>query len=61
MPIATDHLFPVADCAEEQKLTPNSELRVIETIAGHLGLFGIEPEYMAQIDKYFGELLAIHT
>lgn len=59
MPISTDHLFPVADCTEEQQLTPNSELRVIETLAGHLGLFGIEAEYLAQIDKHLGDLMAI--
>lgn len=58
MPIATDHLFPVADCAAEQKLAPNSELRVIESIAGHLGLFGVDGQpYHDQIDRHLGELL----
>jgi len=59
MPIATDHLFPVADCAAEQKLTPNSELRVIDSLAGHLGLFGFDGKaYFDQLDKHLGELLA---
>lgn len=62
MPIATDHLFPVADCAAEQRLTPNSELRVIESLAGHLGLFGVDGKpYFDQIDKYLKELLAIRV
>lgn len=58
MPIATDHLFPVADCSYEQKLTPNSELRVINSLAGHLGLFGVDGKaYYDQIDKNLKELL----
>jgi homoserine O-acetyltransferase len=60
MPINTDHLFPVADCEAEQKLTPNSELRVIESRAGHLGLFGVDGQsYLDQIDYHLGDLLNI--
>jgi homoserine O-acetyltransferase/O-succinyltransferase len=36
---------------------PNSGLRVVESIAGHLGLFGLEPGYIDQIDWHLGELL----
>lgn len=62
MPIATDHLFPVADCAAEQQLTPNSELRVINSIAGHLGLFGVDGKaYYDQVDRHLRELLATPT
>jgi homoserine O-acetyltransferase/O-succinyltransferase len=57
MPIDEDMFFPVRDCADEQQLIPNSELRVIESVAGHLGLFGVEPTYMEQIDRHLGELL----
>ncbi len=57
MPINEDMFFPVRDCAAEQKLVPNSELRVIESTAGHLGLFGFEPNYMPQINRHLGELL----
>jgi hypothetical protein len=58
MPISTDLLFPVVDCAAEQALTPNSELRVIDTIAGHLGLFGVDGvAYTDQIDRNLRELL----
>ncbi len=58
MPISEDMFFPVRDCAAEQKLVPNSELRVVESVAGHLGLFGFEEGYMPQIDRHLGELLA---
>lgn len=39
-------------------MIPNSEFRVIESISGHLGLFGLEPEYIQQVDKHLGDLLA---
>lgn len=58
MPINEDMFFPVRDCAAEEKLiSGDSELRVIETIAGHLGLFSLEPGYMEQVDRHLGELL----
>ncbi len=49
--------FPARARATEQKLVPNSALRVIRSTAGHLGLFGFEPGYMPQIDRHLGELL----
>jgi homoserine O-acetyltransferase len=57
IPIDEDMLFPVRDCKAEQELIPNSELRVIESISGHLGLFNLEPGYMEQVDGHLGELL----
>ncbi len=57
--IDSDMLFPPSDCETDQKLTPNSELRVIHSQAGHLGLFGLQPSYFEQIDKYLGELLTL--
>jgi homoserine O-acetyltransferase len=57
MPISEDMFFPVRDCEAEQKLVPNSELRVVDSVAGHLGLFGFEEGYMPQIDQHLGELL----
>jgi homoserine O-acetyltransferase len=50
--------FPPRDCAAEEALISDSELRVVKTVAGHLGLFGLEPAYMEQIDRHLGELLA---
>lgn len=61
MPISTDNIFPVSDCEAEQKLVPNSELRVIKSSWGHLGLFGVEKEFIAQVDTHLKELLAIQV
>jgi homoserine O-acetyltransferase/O-succinyltransferase len=58
MPIDEDMFFPVRDCRPEQEMIKGGELRVIEDPAGHLGLFGITPTYMTQIDHHLGELLA---
>jgi homoserine O-acetyltransferase/O-succinyltransferase len=58
MPIDEDMFFPPRDCIAEQKMIAGSELRVIEDIGGHLGLFGIAPKYMPQVDQHLGELLA---
>jgi homoserine O-acetyltransferase len=58
MPINEDILFPVRDCQPEQEMVKGSELRVIDDIGGHLGLFGTAPTYMPQIDRHLGELLA---
>ncbi|WP_277585895.1 hypothetical protein [Psychrobacillus antarcticus] len=54
--------FPVRDCEAEQKLIPNSELKVINSICGHFGLFGGDgADYHNQIDAYLNELLAINV
>lgn len=58
MPLSTDMFFPVQDCAAEQALLPGSELRVVNTVCGHFGLFGIEPEYHEQVDSILKDLLA---
>jgi len=58
MPIESDMFFPPSDCEHEQKLIPNSELRLIHTVDGHLGLFATDPEYMGQVDRHLRELLA---
>jgi homoserine O-acetyltransferase/O-succinyltransferase len=58
LPIDTDVLFPPVDCAVEQKMVMGSELRVIKTVYGHLGVFAVEQEYRDQIDKHLSDLLA---
>lgn len=58
MPLSEDMFFPVRDCAAEQALVPGSELRVIDEIAGHLGLFNLSATYMPQIDRNLTELFA---
>ena len=57
MPIDEDMFFPPRDCKAESDLVANAEFRVIKSPSGHLGLFGLEPEYMQQVDVLLGELL----
>ncbi|MBK6658864.1 MAG: alpha/beta fold hydrolase [Proteobacteria bacterium] len=59
MPISTDMFFKVEDCAREQPLIRNSQLRVLNSVGGHLGLFGFEPEFLAALDDNLRELLAL--
>ena len=58
MPISHDMFFPPADCQAEWRLIPNAEFRPIQSIDGHLALFGADPAALAQIDKNLTELLA---
>ncbi|NCC32629.1 MAG: hypothetical protein EOM24_11510, partial [Chloroflexia bacterium] len=57
MPINEDMFFPVRDCQAEQALIPGSELRVIDDLLGHLGLFGVAPTFIQQVDHHLSELL----
>lgn len=57
MPISHDMFFPIRDCEAEQRLIPNAELRVINSIEGHMALNGFDPEYVAQIDSNLKDLL----
>ncbi|MFT3802077.1 MAG: alpha/beta fold hydrolase [Burkholderiaceae bacterium] len=59
LPISHDMLFPPGDCEIEQKLIPGSEFRPLASIDGHLGLFGTDPQMLAQLDAHLLELLAI--
>lgn len=45
------------DCAAEQKLIKNSELRVIEDAHGHGSLFNLVPTFGEQVDRALSELL----
>ncbi|MFZ2105774.1 MAG: alpha/beta fold hydrolase, partial [Roseiarcus sp.] len=58
MPISHDMFFPPGDCEVEQRLIPGSEFRPLKSIAGHLGLFGVDPEMLARLDANLKELLA---
>jgi hypothetical protein len=57
-PIDQDMFFPVRDCRAEQDLVKGSELRVVNDLLGHLGLFGVAPTSLPQIDQHLGDLLA---
>jgi len=50
--------FPPADCQAEWRLIADAEFRPIQTIDGHLALFGADPNAIGQLDKHLGELLA---
>lgn len=57
MPMSSDMFFPPADCQAEWRLIPDAEFRPIQTIDGHLALFGADPEALRQLDKHLSELL----
>ena len=58
MPISHDMFFPPGDCEVEQRLIPGSQFRPLKSICGHLGLIGVDPELLAQLDANLNELLA---
>ncbi|MGM8212242.1 alpha/beta fold hydrolase [Virgibacillus sp. W0430] len=59
LPIDEDMFFKPSDCRAEQKLIPNSELRMIYSSVGHFALPGPEGNsYHKQIDQHLNELLA---
>ena len=59
MPMSSDMFFPPADCQAEWRLIPDAEFRPVQTIDGHLALFGADSNALSQIDKHLRELLAI--
>jgi homoserine O-acetyltransferase len=59
MPMSSDMFFPPADCQAEWRLIPGAEFRPIQTIDGHLALFGADPNALGQLDKNLGDLLAV--
>lgn len=59
LPIDHDMFFLVSDCAAEQALIKDSELRVIEDVVGHFGLLGLNPAYIQQVDSHLADLLAL--
>jgi homoserine O-acetyltransferase/O-succinyltransferase len=61
MPIDEDMFFPVRDCRAEQEMVKGSELRVVQDVLGHLGLFGVAPTFIPQIDQHLSELLATNA
>ena len=57
LPISEDMFFPVRDHAAEQALIKGSELRVVDDVLGHLGLFAVNPDFIPQVDRHLRELL----
>jgi homoserine O-acetyltransferase len=58
MPMSSDMFFTPADCQAEWRLIPDAEFRPVDTIDGHMALFGADPAAIAQIDKHLTDLLA---
>src|SRR3954464_5401581 len=61
MPMSSDMFFPPADCQAEWRLIPDAEFRPIQTIDGHLALFGADAEAIGQLDRHLKELFATGT
>jgi homoserine O-acetyltransferase/O-succinyltransferase len=57
LPFSHDLLFPVEDCAAEQRLVPDSELRVIESPWGHWA-WEMTPGFSSQLDGHLRDLLS---
>jgi len=57
LPISHDMFFPPADHGVEQRLVPGSQLRVLNSVCGHLGLFGVDQSMLDQLDQALKELL----
>lgn len=58
MPISHDLFFPLAEAEADCRLIPGADLRVINSVEGHMGLNGFEPGYIAQVDRHLSDLLA---
>ncbi|MHA2790150.1 alpha/beta fold hydrolase [Corynebacterium sp. S7] len=58
MPISSDMFFPPADAQAEVDLCPTAELRVLDSVCGHFGLFGFEQSYFEQVDAHLNELFS---
>jgi homoserine O-acetyltransferase len=58
MPISHDLFFTVEDCRAEAELIPGAALKVLNSIDGHLALFGVDAGFLAQVDGELKDLLA---
>ncbi|MDD2978202.1 MULTISPECIES: alpha/beta fold hydrolase [Betaproteobacteria] len=57
MPISHDMFFPPNDCLAEQKQIADSEFRPLNSIDGHLALFGTDANCIAELDTNLRQLL----
>jgi homoserine O-acetyltransferase/O-succinyltransferase len=58
VPFSRDTFFPPADCEAEQKLIPNSEFRVVDSLQAHFAMFCLTKSDREQIDACIRDLLA---
>ncbi len=59
LPMSSDMFFPPADFRAEWQPILDAEFRPIQTLDGHLALFGADPHAIAQLDGHLNELLAL--
>lgn len=57
MPFEEDMFFPVRDCAYEEAMISDSELRSIPSLWGHFTMFGVFDEDLETIDNHISDLL----
>ncbi len=52
-----DMFFPPADCEAEQRLIPDSEFRIVDSLQAHFAMFCLAPSDREQIDACISDLL----
>ncbi|MEM5469532.1 MAG: alpha/beta fold hydrolase [Sulfitobacter sp.] len=57
MPIDHDLFFPPNECEADCRYISGATVKVIQSKDGHMGLNGLEPDYMAQVDGALNVLL----
>jgi homoserine O-acetyltransferase len=57
VPFSRDMFFPPQDCEAEQRLIPNSEFRVIDSLWAHFAMFCLTTSDREQLDACIGDLL----
>jgi homoserine O-acetyltransferase/O-succinyltransferase len=57
--ISTDMFFPVEDCRQDAAMIPGAELRIIDTLWGHLAGFCMTEADIRAIDAIIRDLLAL--
>jgi len=57
VPFSRDMFFPPADCEAEQRLIPNSEFRVVDSLWAHFAMFCMTTAEREQIDACISDLL----
>lgn len=55
---ANDMFFPIPDCAADQALIPDSELRIVDSLWAHFAMLCITAADQQAIDHHLKELLA---
>jgi len=61
VPFSRDMFFPPEDCEAEQRLIPNSEFRVVDSLWAHFAMFCLADRDREQLDGCIGDLLKEHV